>query len=211
MVQMRVLIADDHPLYLEAVRLRLQALYPEAVFVEAQTIDGVLAQSCNAQRSFDLILSDLRMPGMDGVSGVERILAAFPDVPCAIMSGSAEQDEVREVIRAGARGFLPKTMGSDAFAAAVSLLLAGGTYLSTDVLDGAVAPPQGARELFQTLTPRERQVLAEVMSGASNKEIGRKFELAEVTIKLHVRQILKKIGGRNRSQAAALAARAGLI
>jgi DNA-binding NarL/FixJ family response regulator len=208
---MRILIADDHPLYLEAVRLRLQTLYPDAEFVEAVTIDEVLAESDGGQQGFDLILSDLRMPGMGGVSGVERIMAAFPDVPFAIMSGSAEQDEVREIIYAGARGFLPKTMKSDAFAAAVSLLLAGGTYLSTDVLQETETPPQVARDLLQMLTPRERQVLAELVSGASNKEIGRKFDLAEVTVKLHVRQILKKIGGRNRSQAAAIAAKAGLI
>ena len=209
---MRILIADDHPLYLEAVRLRLQTLYPEAVFVEAVTIDGVLAEGGGGRWLFDLILSDLRMPGMDGLSGVERILAAFPGIPFAIMSGSAEQDEVREIIHAGARGFLPKTMRSDAFAAAVSLLLAGGTYLSTDIFQHAATPPPPVvRDRFPMLTPRERQVLVELVSGASNKEIGRKFDLAEVTVKLHVRQILKKIGGRNRSQAAAIAAKAGLI
>lgn len=206
---MRFLLADDHPLYLEAVRLRLQAHFPEATFAEAVSLDEVLAKSGD-DPSFDLILSDLRMPGMNGHAGVAQIMAAFPGVCIAIMSGSARQGEVREVIQAGARGFLPKTMRLGAFSAAVSLLIAGGTYLPTDVLQEAAAPDAGG-DLLRLLTPRERQVLVQLVSGASNKEIGRKFDLAEVTVKLHVRQILKKIGGRNRSEAAAIAVKAGLI
>lgn len=206
---MRVLLADDHPLYLEAVHLRLQLLFPDASFVEAVSLDEVLAAG-DGGSSFDLILSDLRMPGMNGIEGVTRILATFPGVPFAVMSGSAGQSEVREIIQAGTRGFLPKTMRSGAFSAAVSLLLAGGTYLPTDMLQAVMVPDAGA-DLLGALTPRERQVLVQLVSGASNKEIGRKFDLAEVTVKLHVRQILKKIGGRNRSEAAAIAAKAGLI
>ena len=206
---MRFLLADDHPLYLEAVRLQLQAHFPEATFAEAVSLDEVLAKSGD-DPSFDLILSDLRMPGMNGHAGVARIMAAFPGVCIAIMSGSARQGEVREVIQAGARGFLPKTMHRAAFSAAVSLLIAGGTYLPADVLQDVAVPDAGS-DLLRLLTPRERQVLVQLVSGASNKEIGRKFDLAEVTVKLHVRQILKKIGGRNRSEAAAIAAKAGLI
>lgn len=208
---MLILLADDHPLYLEAVRLRLQRLYPDACFREAETLDATLAASEEGMPRPDLVLSDLNMPGMEGIAGVSRILAAFPGVPFALMSGSARRKDVMTAVQLGVRGFLPKTMNSDAFAAAVSLLLAGGTYLPTElVLDEAEAeaPPPN---LLDRLTPREKQVLVQLAAGASNKEIAREMNLAEVTIKLHVRQILKKIQSRNRSEAAAVAARAGLI
>ncbi len=208
---MRILIADDHPLYLEAVRLRLQALYAEAQFAEAVSVDDVLKHGGDGAAPFDLVLLDLRMPGMASMDDFGRIRAAFPGTPIAIMSGSANQEDVREMIQAGARGFLPKTMSAGAFAAGVSLLLAGGTYLPTDVLQDLAAHGPAPRDMFDTLTPRERQVLAQIVAGASNKEIGRSFGLSEVTVKLHVRQILKKIDARNRAEAAAMAAKAGLI
>ena len=213
---MQVIVADDHPLYREAVRLRLERLLPNADVTEVGSLDELLAQAREAP-PFDLVLLDLYMPGAEPGPGVAAVLAAMQGVPVALMSGHASGDEVRRAIAAGARGFLPKTMSSDLFAMAISMILAGGTYLPAETLQTVPASRSdgnGGMEgsaLNSVLSPRERQVLVRVAAGASNKEIGRELNLAEVTVKLHVRQILRKIKARNRSEAASMATRAGLI
>jgi len=212
---MRILIADDHPLYLESVRVRLERLFPDAAIVEASGLEELLDR--DGDRA-DLILLDLRMPGMDGVKGIARACEAYPGTPVVLMSGEAGSDDVRSAIQNGARGFLLKTMPAAAFSSAISLLVAGGTYLPLEALKdmpsievGDVNAGPSRRELDDMMTPKERQVLIGLVTGATNKELGRQLNLAEVTVKLHVRQILKKIGARNRAGAAAIAARAGLI
>jgi two-component system, NarL family, nitrate/nitrite response regulator NarL len=213
---MQVIVADDHPLYREAVRLRLERLLPNAGITEVGSLDELLAQAREAP-PFDLVLLDLYMPGTEPRQGVAAVLAAMQGVPIALMSGHASGDEVRHAIAAGARGFLPKTMSSDLFAMAISMILAGGTYLPAETLQTVRAgrsDNNGSMDdsaLNGVLSPRERQVLVRLATGASNKEIGRELNLAEVTVKLHVRQILRKIKARNRSEAASMATRAGLI
>jgi two-component system, NarL family, nitrate/nitrite response regulator NarL len=213
---MQVIVADDHPLYREAVRLRLERLLPNAGITEVGSLDELLAQAREAP-PFDLVLLDLYMPGTEPGPGVAAVLAAMQGVPIALMSGHASGDEVRQAIAAGARGFLPKTMSSDLFAMAISMILAGGTYLPAETLQTVRAgrsDNNGSMDdsaLNGVLSPRERQVLVRLATGASNKEIGRELNLAEVTVKLHVRQILRKIKARNRSEAASMATRAGLI
>jgi two-component system nitrate/nitrite response regulator NarL len=214
---MRIAVADDHPLYREAVHARLKRLYPEAAIAEAATLDELLALAATEPLPFDLVLMDLRMPGVDeAAGGVARVIEAFRGSPVAVISGAANAAHVHQIVQVGAHGFLPKTMATEPFAAALALLVAGGTYLPTEVLGGNFGngferPVAGGVScLDDSLTPREKQVLGRLSAGASNKEIGRELGLAEVTIKLHVRQILKKIGARNRSEAAVLASKAGL-
>lgn len=210
---MRALIADDHPLYREAVRSRLERLVPGVDVVEVGTLSDLMSLQ-NAQTDpFKLILLDLRMPGMSGGDTVRDVAQAFPHSPIVLMSGSAESDDVKRAIDVGARGFLPKTLTSELFSAAVSMIIAGGTFLPTEVLQSSstATASDGDRRLAELLTPREQQVLVHLAAGASNKEIARDLDIAEVTVKLHVRQILRKIQARNRSQAASIAARAGFI
>jgi two-component system, NarL family, nitrate/nitrite response regulator NarL len=208
---MRIVIADDHPLFREAVRLRIERLFEGSEVREASSLDELLALA-DAAPAPDLVLVDLRMPGMHGAGDIARIRQSFASVPVALMSGLAGAHDVRVAIEAGAGGFLPKTMPPEHFGAALNVLLAGGTYLPTDILQAARADGEreGARSTLN-LTARERQVLVELATGASNKEIGRHLDLAEVTVKLHVRQILKKVGARNRAEAATVAVREGLI
>jgi two-component system, NarL family, nitrate/nitrite response regulator NarL len=212
---MRVVVADDHPLFREAVRLRLNRQFAGAVVKEASSFDELLAGRRDGAEPFDLILIDLHMPGMAG-DAFERVVREFPQAAVVLMSGVARPEDVRSAVRAGARGFLPKTMPPEAFAAALSIVLGGGTYVPAELVNTPGALPE-ARESgslnapMNALTPREQQVLVRLATGAQNKEIGRDLGLAEVTVKLHVRQILKKIGARNRSEAASIATRAGLI
>jgi DNA-binding NarL/FixJ family response regulator len=210
---MRAIVADDHPLYREAVRLRLERLLVSTEIVEASNLEELLAHT-TSPGGVAIILLDMRMPGVTGVEAITRVVEAFPGAAVVLMSGLATASEVAEAVRmTGARGFLPKTMASDHFAAALKLILDGGSFVPADILhapvEGPVATP--AHSALQALTPREQQVLVRLATGSPNKEIGRDLGLAEVTVKLHVRQILKKIGARNRSEAASIATRAGII
>jgi two-component system nitrate/nitrite response regulator NarL len=204
---MRILLADDHPLFAEA----LQTLIERAIPASSLTVVGNLDAAHRALAvppRYDLAILDLHMPGGGGLAGIERILAGFPDTPLMVISGSATPHEVGRAIELGAKGFLPKTLSSGVLAAALQLVAAGGTYVPADYAQpGRVAP----REAVGHLTPRETEVLALLAGGRSNKEIGRALELQEITVKLHVRNIFRKLGVRNRVEAANAAARLDLL
>lgn len=213
---MRVAVADDHPLYREALRLRLERLLEPVEVFEAGTLDELLRMS--AGTPFDLILVDLWMPGLGPGPAIQTLLDACPESPVVLMSGAASAADVKHAVDLGVRGFLPKTMPPKQLDAAISIVASGGTYVPAEILMGAASyptPQGGTADLRQliadVLTPREQEVLLRLASGLSNKEIGRQLELAEVTVKLHVRQILRKINARNRSEAASIATRAGVI
>ena len=217
--QPQILVADDHPLYREAVRLRLERLLPGCTVIEVGTQAALMERAQARDAAFDLVLLDFYLPDGEPAENVAAVRRALPDTPIVLMSGSASAPEVQRAIGAGLRGFLPKTMASELFAMAISMVLAGGTYVPAEALQATGAEAEtprvpadpASRAPGDILTPRERQVLVQLASGASNKEIGRDLHLAEVTVKLHVRQILRKINARNRSEAAAIAARAGMI
>lgn len=213
---MRAVIADDHPFYREAVRLRLQRQLCEADFVEVGKLDELLALA--GDQPVELILLDLRMPGMNGGQTVEEVVTAFPDAAVVLVSGLATYEDIKHAIDAGARGFLPKTLNSELFAGGIAMVMSGGTFLPAETLqlNGSQAAPDPAPHgngsaLTAELTPRQQQVLVQVAAGATNKEIGRNLDIEEVTVKLHLRQILRKINARNRAEAASIATRAGLI
>jgi DNA-binding NarL/FixJ family response regulator len=209
---MHVAVADDHPLYREAVRLRLARLYADATVAEAASVEDLLSLARPVDGPFRLILVDLRMPGMSGGASISRVVAAFPDSPVVLMSGVATAEDVRAAIHAGAKGFIPKTIASDLFSAAVRIVVDGGSYLPSDVLtDGTPAVTSASDGAVERLTPRQQQVLVRLTAGASNKEIGRDLGLSEITVKLHVRAIFRKIGVRNRAEATAVAIKGGLI
>ena len=210
---MRAIVADDHPLFREAAAARLSRLLPGIEIAEAADFVTLLGIGARAPRDVTLVLLDLNMPGMSGGAGIKRVVEAYPNAAVVLMSGLATPADVREAVEAGARGFLPKTMSPDLFGAALAMIAGGGTYLPTEILQaGAVeSKPAAGPPSIGLLTPREQQVLVRLASGAPNKEIGRDLGLSEITVKLHVRQILKKIGARNRSEAVSIALRSGML
>lgn len=207
---MRIVIADDHPLYIEAVRGQLERVFPDAEIAASASLDGVLALL--AGTTADLVMLDFSMPGMNGTEGVRRAVQATA-APVLVMSGIADERDVRACIESGARGFLPKTLEGRVFASAVGVVAAGGSFVPAEFV-GASAKAQPAEEdgfRRSDFTPRELEVLNMVVAGASNKEIARRLELQEVTIKLHFSRIFQKMGVKNRSHAAVLAVRSGLV
>lgn len=206
---MKILVADDHPLYREAVAIQVARIFADVALVEVATMDEVYAAIREPATPFDLFLIDYKMPGMS-VAAVAQLTHDVPATPIAIISGSAQPAEIKAAIEAGARGYIPKTATGERLAHALKLILAGGTSVPTELLF-EVAPVDGAPAWLALLSHREQDVLRGVARGLSNKEIGRELDLAEVTIKLHLRSVFRKMGARSRADAAVMAAKAGLV
>jgi len=211
---MKILIADDHPLYREALRTQVERLFPKAAIIEFPSFDEVMRLEAAEDGAFRLFLLDFHMPGMTTES-LKALVEAFPEVPVAVVSGTANRADVRAVIQAGARGFIPKTANAAYLSHALQLLLAGGTSVPADMIMGEdPAPAQtltsAQAQWMSALSARELDVLRRVARGLSNKEIGRELDLAEVTVKLHLRSIFRKIGARTRSEAAVIATKANV-
>lgn len=205
---MRVLVADDHPLYREAVARQIMRLLPDATVEEAASMDAALASAEAAHPN--LFVFDFYMPGMSAAA-IARLAERFPEVPILVLSGGASPTEVQAVLQAGARGFLPKTATPEQFNHTIHLVLAGGTSVPPEVLLAGIGAPTGGPPWLAALTPRETDVLRAAARGLSNKEIARELDLAEVTIKLHLSAIFRKMGVRSRTEAAMMAAKSGFL
>lgn len=207
---MRVLLADDHALFREGVRLVLENLVdgPLEVIEAGDFVQAV--SSLRAGSEFDIGLCDLNMPGMDGFDGIEAICRAAPNMHLVVISASEAPMDVRRALDAGAQGYIAKTSSSSAMLEAIGQVLSGETYLSPKLEVASADGGNGGRDQARNaLTPRQRDVLAMLRQGKSNKEIARDLNLAEITVKLHVTAILRALGVENRTQAAILAAKIG--
>lgn len=200
----RLILADDHELVRETIAAYLRATGAFEVDL-ADSLDGAL-ELVPGPGVADLVLLDFRMPGMETLDGLAR-MRARARCPVAILSGTAPPDVARRALRAGAAGFLPKTLAPQALVAAVHAMLAGEIYAPRDFLRSD-ADTEAQERLG--LTPREREVLAGISDGKSNKEIARDLDIMEVTVKLHLKSLNRKLGARNRTQAAMIARDMGL-
>jgi two-component system nitrate/nitrite response regulator NarL len=200
---MRILLADDHELVRDSLAAFLRASGFEEVEV-AGTLDEAVT-SFRAWGGFDAVLLDLNMPGMGGLDGLRKMQAVAGDVPVAIISGATQPAKVQAAIDAGAQGFLPKTMPVKSITAAIRFMAAGEIYLPYNLMQ------QTAEADTHGLKPRERDVLRGLSEGLSNKEIALKLDLQEVTVKLHVKTLSRKLNARNRTHAAMIARDNGLI
>ena len=204
---MRVLIADDHVL----VRDTIAAFVEAGGDISADTaVDLAGAIGCIREKGrYDLVLLDYRMPGMAGLEGLDKALAENGASSVALISGEATRDIAEQAVKAGAIGFLPKTMGAKSLVNAIRFMAAGETFVPLDFLQGE--DPEAANPLADRLSPRERDVLSGICKGLSNKEIARDFGIQEVTVKLHVKTLCRKLDARNRTMAAMIAKDAGLV
>lgn len=197
---MRILLADDHNMVRDALKSYIERLEPDAEIVSADSFTTAY-KAVEEAGDFALVILDLRMPGMDGLDGLRRMRERLPDVPVVIMSGGASHEDVRTAIDLGAQGFLPKTLTGPALVSAIRLIMAGEKFVPFGAVD-APAVESAEADGHALLTQREREVLQYLEKGWSNKEIARALELQEVTIRLHIRGICRKLGAKNRTQAA---------
>ncbi|MEO1549348.1 MAG: response regulator transcription factor [Pseudomonadota bacterium] len=203
---MRILLADDH----ELVRDTLAAFLTRESEFEL-TLAKDLAEACvqiATTAPFDLILLDYGMPGMNGLEGLRKAIELSNGQPVALMSGVAPRTIAQEAIDAGAIGYLPKSMAAKSLMNAIRFMAMGEKYVPLDFLQEP--QPSSTNPLAKSLSEREQQVLGGLCRGLANKEIARELDLQEVTIKLHVKTLCRKLDAKNRTHAAMIAKEAGL-
>jgi len=196
---LHVIVADDHALIRELLERQLKELDADVRVFHAGTLQQVLELAHTAER-LDLILLDLRMPGMNGFAGLQAVRQTRPEVPVAILSGQIEPQTIRDALQAGAAGYLPKTMRATGMLNALRLILDGERYVPESVLSTAAGGETGGADFSK----RERDVIKQLMLGHTNKEIARDLQIEEVTVALHLRSIYRKLAVRNRTQAVRL-------
>jgi two-component system, NarL family, nitrate/nitrite response regulator NarL len=204
---MRILIADDHSLLRDTVKGYLEQSELRAEVLTAASLTDALRVAQQPQ-ALDLVLLDLDMPGMNGVSGIDAMRRARPGVPIAIVSALATPENVIGALDASAAAFIPKTMGAKAMLMALRLVLAGERYVPPELLQ-KVQELKSRAELDRgsstAMTPEELRIVDLLKLGNTNKEIGRALGIEEYTVKYHLRGIFKKLGAKNRAQAVRIA------
>jgi DNA-binding NarL/FixJ family response regulator len=213
---MKVIVADDHGLVRDIMRHYLATLADGIEISEAGTLDEVQAHA-RLMPHPDLILLDLQMPGMNGVASVGDVRREFPACSIVIISASTDGATIAAALRNGANGYIPKTMSGKALVTALRLVLDGETYVPSALLDqmNAAAKPRFAPSNddpkvdlpgdLAKLSHREASVLRLLIDGKSNKEIARDLAVQEVTVKLHLRNVYRKIGAGGRTDAVRIA------
>lgn len=203
-----LLIADDHPLFREALRGVALRLLPDAEIREADNAAALYAL-VEAAPDADLLLLDLNMPGVQGFSALVHLRATYPQLPVAIVSASEEPEVMRRALDHGALGFIPKSSDATALATALRQVLDGERWVPPAAL---AARPMADEERaiaarVRELTPQQFRVLQMLCAGLLNKQIGYELGVSEATIKAHMSAILRKLGASNRTQAVLLAGR----
>jgi DNA-binding NarL/FixJ family response regulator len=214
----RVVIADDQALFREGLRTLLSTR-PE-VEVVGEAVNGLEVMAVVAHERPSVVLMDLRMPIMDGIQATARMRERFPDIPVLVLTTFDDDASLFGALRAGAAGYLLKDVSSETLIAALQAATRGESFLQSTVTGRVVAAfarlmeeERGVRAdaLVLPLSPREREILGLLGTGASNKEIADRLCLAEGTVKNHVTNILSKLDVRDRTQAALRARQLGLV
>ncbi|CAL9551301.1 Transcriptional regulatory protein LiaR [Streptomyces sp. enrichment culture] len=217
----RVILADDQALLRSAFRVLVESEPDMTVTGEAS--DGAAALALVRERGADVVLMDIRMPGLDGLAATREISAdpALSGVRVVILTTFESDDYVVESLRAGASGFLGKGAEPGELLSAIRLVAAGEALLSPAATRSLItrflatgdhgAAGGGAAADLQVLTAREREVLVEVAGGLSNDEIAARFEVSPLTVKTHINRLLTKLAARDRAQLVMTAYETGLV
>ncbi|KXO12095.1 MULTISPECIES: response regulator [Marinobacter] len=205
----KILIADDHPLFREAISNVIASGFENTEIIETENLDNALEIAKNTD-DLDLILLDLNMPGMHGLNGLITLRNEAPSLPVVIVSAEEDKQVVLQAITYGAIGFITKSSPRSEMTGAIQQILNGNVYLPSDIIrtskenhsrkhrndENAISP-----EMLNSLTRRQLLVLERMAKGESNKQIAYNLNIAETTVKAHVSAILRKLAVHNRVQA----------
>jgi DNA-binding NarL/FixJ family response regulator len=215
------IVADDHPMVRQAVRMVLEIEYPGHGVAEAGTLDAVLEAVSLSPNA--MVIIDLDMPGMNGAESLRALRQGFPDLLMAVLSGNGDRQVILEALAAGVNGYILKASPSDELLYAIATILTGriyvtGTFVRSSAAASAAPAPARAPEPTVraapkdrlALTPREHEVLVCLMKGHSNKQIARQLGIGEGTVKVHLASIFRTLGAQNRTGAVLVAVEHGL-
>lgn len=221
---MKFLIADDHELFLQGLEFILRKQYPEAQIVLTNSYTGIF-DILQKQRDFDLIITDLAMPGANWLEAISRIHSICSDVPIIIISAVFDQEILQKTYDIGVSGYVSKAFPNNIILSAINLVMAGGMYIPPellninlknrqlpihDLIEDLNDSPKSVRD-NKILTPRQFDVLKCLAEGLSNKQIAYRLGLSEGTVKIHITLLMRALDVGNRMQAVREARHRGLL
>ncbi|QXO17571.1 MULTISPECIES: response regulator transcription factor [Vibrio] len=197
-----IIIADDHPLFRNALFQSVHMAVSGANLLEADSHDALLTL-LEKEPEPDLLLLDLKMPGANGMSGLIHLRAAYPELPIVVVSASEDAPVVSQAKSHGAFGFIPKSSDMRTLISAINQVLGGEPYFPQGLVTDSSSYNDLA-EKIATLTPQQYKVLGMLSDGLLNKQIAYELNVSEATIKAHMTAIFRKLGVKNRTQAVIL-------
>jgi len=203
----KFLIADDHPLFRDAITQVLNERWPDALITEVSTLEQA-QKACARDDTLDIVLLDLNMPGAQGFSGLLAIRNHAPMLPVVIVSAEESPDVIQRALTCGALGFIPKSASKARIGEAIETVLNGQTFVPpelADKLDEQRRQNEELQEKAAQLTHAERRVLELLILGKPNKIIAFELDIKESTVKAHITAILRKLGVHSRTQAVLIA------
>ncbi|MGD9387856.1 MAG: response regulator transcription factor [Gammaproteobacteria bacterium] len=205
----RIIVADDHPLFREALQQALSPVMPGVSFLEADSFDSLQSTVASCDDA-DLVLLDLEMPGAQGFSVLTWLRTQHPALPVVLVSATSDAGVMRRAVDLGAAGFIPKSSTVDTISEAITAVLEGEIWLPEAALaldDAQLSADNELARRVASLTPQQFRVLDMLADGLLNKQIAAELEVSEATVKAHVTAIFRKLGVRSRTQAAVAARR----
>lgn len=202
MLGQKIIIVDDHPLFRDALKQALKRCCKGVEISEAESLQ-TLTLELNGEGNADLILLDLAMPGVQGLSGLTRLRSDYPQLPVVVVSATEDPRAMRRCFDLGASGYIPKSASLDTINEAIHKVLGGGVWAPRG-LDTTGDPDDDTGEVeakLARLTPQQMRVLLMLAEGLLNKQIAYKLSVSEATVKAHVSAILQKLGVDSRTQA----------
>jgi len=203
--EISVLIADDHEVVREGLRLSL--LRSPHIRIVGEAPDGETAVALAERRRPDVVIMDLRMPGMDGIEATEEVLRRVPDTAVIVFTAYSERALLTRSLESGARGYILKEAPHETLLRAIEKVAAGETFVDPALMPNLVQGRDGG----EILTQREREILQLLADGMSNADVAQRLFISQETVKSHVRHILVKLEADTRTQAVAIALREAMI
>jgi len=218
---MRILIADDHPFFRAGLRLELGKLASDIEYFEVETFQQCIHE-INQGKDFELVLIDLDMPDSDGIEVIRTIRDLLPNACMVVISGTETVEVIAQVLSFGVQGYIPKSSPRPVVIKALELVMSGGIYLPPELLmkigrssaghlQAEVSRDRCLSDTAVSLTQRESEVLLLLAQGMMNKEIARKLNISNPTVRAHVTAIFRSLNVNNRTQAGHVASKLGLI
>jgi DNA-binding NarL/FixJ family response regulator len=198
----KFLIADDHPLFREALKSALQTAFTGVNYIESNSFSSTF-KTLRRHRNIDLLLLDLNMPGSENYYGLLKIRQSFPNLPIVVVSATDDFQTIAETMEFGANGFIPKTTATPDVIAALKIVLAGKSWVPPSIRDAIKSVSSEKIEIAEKvreLTPKQYMVLSLVKQGLMNRDIAEQLNVTEATVKAHVSMLFKRLSVKSRTQ-----------